>query len=106
MDDSKPQTPTRIDLTDTSSRRRFVKYWGEAGLSNAGGEAKVSETTTHEDKLSSNIAAAYQRGQEKRNELRRQYGMETDDTARTLDFEEDEATKEGPRGQSNRMDAF
>ena len=40
-------------------------------------------------KLSSNIAAAYNRGQAKRDELRRQYGLEAESAKKALDFDDE-----------------
>jgi hypothetical protein len=40
-------------------------------------------------KLSTNIAAAYNRGQAKRDELRRQYGLEAESAKKALDFDDE-----------------
>jgi hypothetical protein len=74
------------------------------GLSNGGGVGGKQPQATPIDqgtsqkqpaapmlntKLSSAIAAAHQQGQSKREELRRQYGMDAESARRTLDFDEE-----------------
>lgn len=127
MDDSEPQatTSTIYYLLSLPATLRGG-YWGEAKRSEIlatpidHNTSKPPPTVPMlSTKVSSNIAATYQHGQDKREELRQQYGMESNLAKRTLEFEfdgevdNDEQKEdnlldedEQPRGTSNQMDAF